>query len=1176
MSTKNMWIGLLVLVFAVTACGPQATATPSPTQPPQAPTPTQPPAPSPTPAPATVEESILISEVLPGVFGVNNNLEFVELYNAGSAAVDLNGWSLWYRLADNRDEELIYAWEGQADIPGHGHTLLVKADQDVGNVGDGEYTGTLFEKKGGLALRNPEGQTVDSLVWGDGPASYVAGSPAPVPEDGASLERKPGGEAGNGSQRGDNAADFALNPTPHPQNSGDPLTPLPDQRLTIRLEVPATVEPGAEVAYTIEIQNQTTRTVHDVRVVAPIPAGFEVLSTPEGGSHADGWFEWILGELAEGATETGTIRLQSPWTYLSTRIQGAYVEAADWPMRTYSPLASLAVEGGAIPIATARTLTGKTVTVEGVAGMYTDGFYAGTTGTKFYLQDPTGGIQVYCPGGMGLVEVQVGDWVRVTGGIEIYRDSVEIVPSTYPDDVEVIEGGGHEPEPTPATLRQATSDASLLGQLVVVEGTATRSEEFTYSYEVDLMDDQGELALVYIDKITGVTAEPLDLGKRYRVTGILELYNGIWEVQPRFQTDLAEIFPPELMLEMRARNSVLPSEIITYTLSATNHTAAPLTSVRIAASPPLEGVSVAEVLDGGNQQGGLLVWTLSELAPDGGSATVRYRVTVDGDASGQIMAGAAVASAAEWPVPVGTDPLLTFVGGGVPIWAIQGPGMASPYVRDQATTEGIVIGVFPELQGFWIQELETDGDPATSAGLFVLTGEMEAPVAQYDRVRVRGKVRELSGQTLLHLQTADDLTVLGSGSDLPPAIELDPPLDEEEALVYLEALEGMLVQVSEPAVAVGPTSRYGETPLVRTEWGIERVMKGDPTGMLIFVDDGSSTTHYDASTLAFALKSGDLVVDIVGPLAYTYEEYKVEPIAPPVIRPADRPLPVLEPAGPDQFSIATFNVENLFDTVDPHPSDPPLLTRSQYQLDLTKTGAAIVAMGTPTIVGLQEVENIGILEDLTQQDALIEVGYIPVLIEGTDSRGIDVGYLVQGDRATLEGAVAYAAPDGLTSRPPLLITVTLHLEAGDTTLYVLNNHFTSMSGGEKPTEPRRTAQAAWNATLVERILADEPDAPIVVLGDLNSFYDSPPLDELRAIGLRHVYEFVEPDRPYSSVYLGESETLDHILVTPALYEHLVRVEAAHINADYPLPAPDDPSARHVSDHDPIVATFSFR
>jgi predicted extracellular nuclease len=401
-------------------------------------------------------------------------------------------------------------------------------------------------------------------------------------------------------------------------------------------------------------------------------------------------------------------------------------------------------------------------------------------------------------------------------------------------------------------------------------------------------------------------------------------------------------------------------------------------------------------------------------------------------------------------------------------------------------------------------------------------------------------------------------------------------MDDEESRAYLEALEGMLVQVTGPAVAVGPTSKYGETPLVRAEWGIERVMQGDPTGMLIIVDDGSSATHYDASSLAFPMQTGDMLDEVFGPLAYTYENYKIEPIALPHPAGSERPLPTLEPAGPDELSIATFNVEDLFDTLDPHPSDPPRPTRSQVQLDLTKMAEAVAAMGAPTVVGLQEVENVGILEDLAGQETLAGYAYTPVLIEGTDSRGIDVGYLVRGDRATLEGAAALPAPEGLTSRPPLLITVTAHLEMGDVTVYVLNNHFTSMSGGEKPTEPRRNAQAAWNVTLVKRILARDPEAYVVVLGDLNSFYDSLPLDTLRAAGLRHVYEFVEPERPYSYIYEGVSETLDHILMTPGLYGHLVHVEALHINADYPPPIPGDTSARRVSDHDPIVAILSFR
>ena len=429
---------------------------------------------------------------------------------------------------------------------------------------------------------------------------------------------------------------------------------------------------------------------------------------------------------------------------------------------------------------------------------------------------------------------------------------------------------------------------------------------------------------------------------------------------------------------------------------------------------------------------------------------------------------------------------------------------------------------------------------------------------------------------MLEILTLEDLSVTGSGNELPAAVELDPPVDQVEASAYYEALEGMHVQVGNPAVAVGPTTKYGETALVRSDRGIDRVMRGDPTGMLIFVDDGSGTTHYDMTTLPFTLQTGDTVTGVTGPLAFTYENYKIEPIATPVITATERPLPELKPAGPHQFSIATFNVENLFDADTPHPSDPPIPSTRQYSLDLAKTADAILAMGAPAIVGLQEVENIDTLTDLAGQTNIAQFGYEPYLIEGSDSRGIDVAYLVRGDQATVEGVASYAAPEGLTSRPPLVISTTLHLEDGDTTVYVLNNHFTSMAGGEKPTEPRRKAQAAWNATLVNRILADDPEVYVVVLGDLNSFYDSPPLDLLRDDGLRHVYEFVEPYRPYTYIFQGESETLDHILVTPSLYERLESVEGLHIDADYPLPAPDDTSARRVSDHDPLVVIFSLK
>jgi hypothetical protein len=316
-------------------------------------------------------------------------------------------------------------------------------------------------------------------------------------------------------------------------------------------------------------------------------------------------------------------------------------------------------------------------------------------------------------------------------------------------------------------------------------------------------------------------------------------------------------------------------------------------------------------------------------------------------------------------------------------------------------------------------------------------------------------------------------------------------------------------------------------------------------------------------------------------LAYTYDNYKIQPIITPTVITVARPLPTMESTQPDELSVATFNAENFFDIMDPHPSSPPRPSIGAYRVKLAKTAEAVVAMGVPTIIGLQEIENIGVLEDLIEEPAIAPYRYTPALIEGTDSRGIDVAYLVRGDVATLEGVAAYPAPEGVTSRPPLLITVTMHLAGERRTIYVLNNHFTSMSGGELATEPRRIAQAAWNVTLLNKLLAQDPEAYAVVLGDLNAYYQSPPLDILREADattdfkLHHVYELVAPLLPYTYIYQGEAETLDHILVSPSLYRYLVYVGAVHINADYPPPHPDDTSARRVSDHDPLVAIFSF-
>ncbi len=1165
MRLKKLLMGTLFLaLFVLAGCVPPPTPVPTPTA---------------TPAPVT---PLVISEVQTGATG-NNNLEFIELYNATAEPLDLAGYQLVYRLAASREDMPVYAWTESALVPAHGHYLLVRVGQEVGVVPDAEFDQPINTKGGGLALLDPDGDVVDSVGWGNAPEVFTEGSPAPVPENDTSIERLPGGEEGNFTDTDDNSADFVVNSAPNPQNVGSLPTPVEAERFFITLTAPSTVEPGTQFDYRLEATNHTGVTTHDVVIEFTVPLSLTVVSVSDGGQIANlpNVVKWSLPEMADGETASRRVTVETPLTYVTLVAREYSVGADDWPEKALGAPVRTRVEGGIIPIAAARTLMGELVTVEGVATMYTGGFYAGTNNAKFYIQDESGGIQIQCFDENGTPpEVALGDRVRVTGEVGVYRNSMQIVPVSNPDDVVIL---GHEEPPAPqeVAIAQAAGDPAVLGKLIAVTGQATRVEEFTYSYEIDLADDQGNVVLVYVDKLTGMELEieQVEVGHRYTIAGIGEMYDIKFELKPRIPADIAEVFPPVLAIEADAPHNVLPGEVLTYTFTVFNHTDAPFTGVTVTSTLPAANAALAAIADGGEREDGTLRWVIPTL-PAHESRSVHFAVTATGSA-GTIGVESYAAWAGEWPTRETNLPLLTFIGDSVPIYAIQGPGFASPYKLDFVDTEGVVTGVFPDLGGFWIQDLEPDDDPATSEGLFVFTGEVPVEVQVGDRVEVHGRVRERSNQTELHITASGDVTVTTTGLEMPQPVELDPPVETEEAAAYYEPLEGMLVSVTEPAVAVAPTSKYGEYVLVRAEHGIRRVLHGQETGMLIMVDDGAAIRHDDRTTLPYVVRTGDGVGHLVGPLAYTFGNYKIEPLAPPATIPVvEGPIPQLEQPGPDEFSVATFNVENFFDNKEPHrPSDPPKPSRAEYERKRDRIVETIVALGAPTIVGLQEVENIGVLEDVAAQPELAGYDYRAALIEGPSSRDIDVGFLVRGDRATLEGVGQYQAPEGLFSRPPLMITATLHTaSAGDVTVYAIVNHFISKAGGEALTEPRRVMEAQWNAHLVDQILAADPNAYVVVLGDLNDYYDSAPLRALTdgdspGGQLVNVLGALPPEERYSYIFQGVSQLLDHILVTPALAAHQVRVNVLHINADYPPPDPENPGPRHCSDHDPVVAVF---
>lgn len=144
---------------------------------------------------------------------------------------------------------------------------------------------------------------------------------------------------------------------------------------------------------------------------------------------------------------------------------------------------------------------------------------------------------------------------------------------------------------------------------------------------------------------------------------------------------------------------------------------------------------------------------------------------------------------------------------------------------------------------------------------------------------------------------------------------MNPPAVLEDALLYFESLEGMFVSISD-GVVVGPTNKYGEFVIVR-----QHVLDANETssdGRYFYNPynkNGERIIIDDATGIRVNVKLDDIVENMVGVLDYNYANYKVDVTEEFRITPADLPEPILAVGRKNVVSIATFNLENFFDTV---------------------------------------------------------------------------------------------------------------------------------------------------------------------------------------------------------------------------------------------------------------------
>jgi predicted extracellular nuclease len=199
----------------------------------------------------------------------------------------------------------------------------------------------------------------------------------------------------------------------------------------------------------------------------------------------------------------------------------------------------------------------------------------------------------------------------------------------------------------------------------------------------------------------------------------------------------------------------------------------------------------------------------------------------------------------------------------------------------------------------------------------------------------------------------------------------------------------------------------------------------------------------------------------------------------------------------DDFTVAFYNVENLFDTKDdPSINDDDFLpdgdykwTYERYLHKLDQLGKVIGQIDegkAPEMIGLCEVENRQVLEDLVQTSRLREAAYQIVHEESPDERGIDVALLYHPNffKPFRQESIETVFPEDADDKTRDILFVSGTTGINDT-LHVLVNHFPSRRGGAEASEPKRMFVARQLRTVVDSLLADNPQVKIIIMGDFN-------------------------------------------------------------------------------------------
>jgi len=420
-----------------------------------------------------------------------------------------------------------------------------------------------------------------------------------------------------------------------------------------------------------------------------------------------------------------------------------------------------------------------------------------------------------------------------------------------------------------------------------------------------------------------------------------------------------------------------------------------------------------------------------------------------------------------------------------------------------------------------------------------------------------------------------------------------------EGIAFWERLEGMRVCARSPRVVQGT---YSEEEC----WVVAGDVVVSARGALVVAP---GDLHPERVRLSAALLGspmplfgiGDVLTDVSGVVSYRAGNYELLLDAVPVrVTPGRLSREIARlPSGATRVRVATFNLHNL---------------SLREPGRMAEIGRVIVSqLGAPEILGVEEiVDDSGAANDGVV-DATLTLRALVAAVRGADGPAYDfrevlpqdgadggapgnnirvallfdrsrVQFVDRGDSfGTAEtrfvtvggrpqltrspGRIDPTNPAWVQSRKPLAC----ELKVAGRTLFVVVCHFTSKSRSSPmfgavqppvdPDAPKRRRQGELVALFVRDALAIDPNARVVVLGDLNDDWFSAPIAALEQAPLTDLWSLVPATERYSLLFEGNAQAFDHVLVSPALADD-ARFDVVHVAIEF---------RNGVSDHDPVMA-----